>query len=575
MPFLPRLRARARALLRRASHPVAPSSPRPADAIPGAAGTLAVHLLHLAPPSAPEPTWDRDPVTGEALPIGPSGEIPTVGLVAARALHRHGWLPALVHAGEAERAWALLDSWLRFDLPGHGVAWVHGTDAAVRLIHWHAALAGNPPAELVARMNGSASWHLRSLTARLPEAGHRRVAHLVGMIVGGFTFPAAPEARLAWSTGLSELRETFPALLASDGGDLDVAPEFLAQSVWLVAIARAVARANGSALPAEVESAWVGAVRYLAALAGDLGRLPALGDAPGIDILALNDYPIAWSLQNLMGAWGLDEAEGAPRGADDVRSALLGATPPRPPAPAVKPDLKATEEFRGARAKAMPAAPPRGWAMWTWRETGIVVAHLPIKGLPARATFAASGGRGEPMSHPAPLQVLYEVGEHELLADPGTAREAGELAEWIASTGAHNGLRDGDGELTLARVDGKKARMEGITGDWSRVALLNQQRLILTDRVTTTRRQRVRLTWQLGEGWDVKPGDKAWTLTRGPITVIAKLAEELQWSVVSGRAGSEPAGWIVRGGVVREAPAFVGEAEIDGPFEIESSFEVR
>lgn len=516
--------------------------------------------------------WDRDPATGDPLPTGPSLHVPRDGFAAARAAHRHDALLPLLGAGCRDDALALVDGWLRHDLPGQGIGWVHGTDAVARLVHWHAALP-QLPAELHPRLAGSALWHVRALESTLPEAGHRRVAHQVGLIVAGFTFPALPDARGSWSAALSGLATSLPELMTTDGADRSGSPGFFAQTLWLVAIARAVARANGSALPGAAEAAWVAGVRHLAQLTGDVGRLPLLGEVPAYTVAALGDYPMAWSLSHLATAWGLDDATGWPDSDADPRCAALGVEAPAEAGAPAKRDLKETEIFRGARAKSMPA-PPRGWAMWTWRERGLVAAHMPVKGLPARVLFVADGGEGD-FAHVSPLQVTFDVGDAELLADPGS----GAFPGWAASRDAHDALRHPGaadrGELRLARVDGKKARIEGAAGAWRRVVLLNQQRLVVTDHVPEGAPLRVSLPWQLGAGWTVTPAGKDWHLTRDGLTVVVQLAPELDWQVVRGHEADAPLGFLLRDGDAIATPAFVGTGEVPGGTELVSSFEVR
>lgn len=569
MPILARLRARAHQVVDRLNRRPAPVSPRPAEPASATLGALVMRPLLPAPAELPDTRWDLDPATGAALPTGPAEGLPGVGFRAARALHRQAWLPALIRAGEADEAWARLESWLRQDLPGQGVAWIHPTDAAVRLVHWHAALSLAPaPEALRALLAGSAAWHLQILEARMPrpEATHRFVAHCAGLVVGGFTFPGVDGAATAWSHGVSRLGEVVGTLADADGGDPDLAPAFYAQSLWFLAIARAVARGNGSTLPADVEVAWTRGAHALGALAGGVGRLPELGDDPGLPMLPF-DYPLAWSLRNLALAWGLDEGDPAPRAEEDPRCALFGVSPPTVESVLQKRDLKATEHYRGARAKTMPA-PPRGWDMWTWRGAGLAAAHFVMKGLPARVVFAAGADRGRPWTHPAALQLLFDVGPYAVIADPGAAKEAGELEAWARSAAAHGSFAP-VGEMDLARVDGRKARIDGHAGEWRRSVLLQQQRVVVSDRLQGP----VRLCWQLGPGWALSPQADGWLLSQGPLKVVVQLPEALRWTVVTGRGGEAPGGWVLRDGERIEAPMLVGEGEADGL--LQCSFEVR
>ena len=171
-----------------------------------------------------------------------------------------------------ERALSAMEAWLRQDLPGQGIAWVHASDLAIRLIHWHAGLswlANEIPASLREAMAGSARWHLRHLEQRRPLAqkdGLRRILHACGLVVGGFTFPTLPESRNCWSEGLSELRFGLENLLHEDGVGRDRAFAWQAQVWWAVAVARAVTVANGAAFPADADAAFARGARFLADL---------------------------------------------------------------------------------------------------------------------------------------------------------------------------------------------------------------------------------------------------------------------------------------------------------------------
>jgi hypothetical protein len=124
-----------------------------------------------------------------------------------------------------------------------------------------------------------------------------------------------------------------------------------------------------------------------------------------------------------------------------------------------------------------------------------------------------------PASHVAPLHVLWDVGETAVLADAGPSEGAGSLTDWLASPAAHNVLLlDGHtladavpAVLGVARVDGKKARIEGHHTGWHRYrvpltherdVLLNQARLVITDRLVPVRPRVVHLALSQRRGSD-------------------------------------------------------------------------
>lgn len=511
-----------------------------------------------APPVSPLPA---EPLAGR---LGPSafrpGAVPNGGESPSgesRDAHRHDWFAHLAarHAagepGAADRAIEGLESWLRHDRPGQGAAWTHPTDLTARLIHQAAGFAwlgDAAPRELQALAAGSAAWHLRHLRIRLPlgpDDQHRRVAHHTGVLVGGLTFPAVPEAREAWSEAATLLGPALDELTFGDGSDRSGAPAFLAQSLWLTAIAHAVARANGVALPTRALSAWSRGVRFLDRIANENGTIPPLGEAPFGEMLALPGVPLAASLRELAIRWGLDAPEPV---TGDARSRWFLRDEPPPP--------------RGATATvaAAPtgAAAARTWASWTFAEDGLAVAVMPARGEPLRVILAANARSDGPLAHHAPLQLLVDVGSRPLLADPGPGRPARE---------EHNGLvvrgfDSGESRLTIARVDGKKARLEGSVAlpggaRWAREVLLNQQRVRVTDRLEGVGAT-VALRWTLGTVWAIEGAEGRYTLRSGPYTVVVELPSALAWRLEPG-----------------PVPAFVGAGALASGAELLSSFEVR
>lgn len=510
----------------------APVSPLPAEPLAGRLGAAA-----FFPGAVPG---------GGDNPLGES-----------RDAHRHDWFAHLAarhaagEAGAADRAIQSLESWLRHDRPGQGAAWAHPTDLTARLVHQAAGFAwlgSAAPPELHALAAGSAAWHLRHLRARLPlGAGdeHRRVAHHAGILIGGLTFPAVPEAREAWSEAASLLGPAIDELTFGDGSDRSGAPAFLAQSLWLAAIAHAVARANGVALPKRALSSWSRGVRFLDRITNENGTTPRLGEAPFGEILALPGVPLAASLRTLAIRWGLDAPDAAP---GDARTRWFVHDEPPPPRGVATPTPTAPTG----------AATARTWASWTFSEDGLAVAVMPARGEPLRVILAANARSRGRLAHDAPLQLLVDVGSRPLLADPGPGRPARE---------EHNGLvvrghATAASRLTIARVDGKKARLEGSVtlaggGRWAREVLLNQQRVRVTDRLEGLGGT-VALRWTLGAEWAIEGAESRYTLRSGAYTVVVELPAALEWRLEPGAA-----------------PALVGSGELAAGVELLSSFEVR
>ncbi len=581
MSLIASLRSRAGKLVHGLTPaPEAPVSTLAAAAISSRLGTLALHRGSGGPsPEAAPSSWSTCPATGASLPTGPSVQVTPWQFAAARSGLRHGWFASLAWRASddaASRAQAIagMESWLRQDLPGQGLGWAHPTDVAVRLVHWHAGLSwlGGVPDELRDAMAGSASWHIQHLTARLPRGERdvlRRVVHFAGLVVAGFTFPELPNAKEAWSAGLAGLKRELPALVFDDGSPRDLAPLVLADALWQVAVARSVAAANGAGFPAGADAAFARASRFLERLGGGIAALPAVGEAPVAPVLA-NDESVAAALWDACLAWGIEPGEPAAL-ASPARLGWLGLA-----SPSQRPEA------------------PRAWSLRVWRESGIAVAENRIKNRPSRAsTWFGSLGRKSPLTHPVPMHVLWDVGELQVLADPGPGfYSPGQEAD-ACSVGSHSCLlldgreppEDGVGELLVGRVDGKKTRIEGRYSGWRQVGialdherdvLFNQARCIITDRLTPGEGKRagrhaVALRWQLGPGWDVTRDGDNWLAKQAGATLVIQLPSALSWEVVTGRPAPSSAGWVNGS----PAPCFIGNGGIESETELVTSFEVR
>lgn len=473
-------------------------------------------------PSAAHPAEPADPRLGQlafraAHPGAPGGAPTAWAGVEDRAAHRHAWFAAMARrgaAGEPEASAAAVESlaaWLRQDVPGRGAAWAHGSDLAERLVHWHeglAALGPGAPASLRGAMAGSAAWHLRHLEARLPVGpsdGHRRVAHHAGAVVGGLTFPGVADARSAWTRGASGLGTAWPELVLTDGADRAGAPRFLLRSTWLTAVALAVARANGAALPAAATGRWAQAAWFLSRLDAGLGRLPALGAVP--DAHDESGFPLAWSLWNLARGWGMGEGEAL--GNDDPLAAALGVGLGEGGA---GPQSVRTHAPRGSHTETRPA-----WALSSFASDGYAIASTRVRGEVARLVVHAASESEGPLATSIPMAIHLDLGGGAVVA---------------ADTGVEVvGLRRGRGALDLARVDGKKARVEGRCGwgrlTWSRAVLLNQQRLFVNDRLDAA--GSVRVSFTVPGEWARDGAGNELSLTRGGTTALLQLSPVLAW----------------------------------------------
>lgn len=531
------LRDRVTGAVRAVVQGQAPLSPRAAE--PGPPGLGAFAFVRPAPFEAgglalPPERWDADPTTGAPLPSGPAvhAHFPPHG---GRSMHLHGWFSQLAHrhASGDHSAGALaingIQSWLRQDRPGHGVGWEHASDAAIRLVNWHAGLAWLGDAasvELRAALAGSASWHLDHLATRLPwgsQFGHRRVAHHVGRFVGGLLFRDVAGARQAWSESAAALGRELPELCFSDGSPQSGSLEFALQSAWLGTLAAVVGRANGVPLPDEARGAISRLSHFVYRIAGESGTLPPVGATGATLPVDFFPFPLSWSVWNINLALGLIEGEASPNADIDPRRSW----------------------FFAGTATAAPASRP-GWAMFSFAADGWVVATTRVRNEPVRVLTHARAESEGPFSNSTPLSVWLDVGGAPLLVGDAdnTLRVSGAVPKRTF--------------LRVARVDGKRSRIEsgadlGAQQGWERDILLNQQRMIVTDRLA--RPGQISLRWSLGSDW-VRDGELPnFNLKRGVHTVVVQLPASLTWRF--------------------EGESVVGTGALDAGAELVSSFELR
>ncbi len=528
-------------------------------------------LRVVAPPARVRADGPAAPIDS---PRGPTGiqavpaPCPPLPPENSRSWHRLGWFSALARSAPTEAA-ARLRLWLASDVPGDGPAWEHRSDAAVRLAHLAAGLSwgGGVEAGLNAAIAGSVAWHLRVLSGTTPVSendGLRAVCHHAGLVIGGFLYPELEESASARRDGLAGLRFGLPRQLHADGSSRDLAPRALGQALMLVAVARTMTRANGAAFPTSAEAALVAGARFLERLGGDLGYLPPLGVYGPEDLLpgVGGGGRGLWSY--VVGA-GLQSGEAGP----ELFATALGAG--------------------GSEGQPEPSSGST-WAMWTWRESGVVAAFLKVKSQPSRVIANFGAPRPSEQSHHAPMSVLWELGDLALLADPGTPGDD-PGAEVAAGAVAHGCLQvDGRPEasgavLDVARVDGKKARIEGHHEGWrlsrsplrhERELLLNQARLLCTDRLVSlgrsTSSETLRLCWQLGPGFAVERAEKGFIAKNGKIQLQILLPTALEWSV---ELGGPTFGRVWTDAGFVSAPALVGTGTVESGAELVSSFEVR
>lgn len=344
---------------------------------------------------------------------------------------------------------------------------------ALRLVHLAAVHAWSRLSDADAeRLGGAARAHARFLVRERPVAEGDLDAALVdaALVIAGYAFPALDDAAGWRGTALARLGHSLPAALR--GGAPSGSPAHAARTLWAVALARAWASASDAALPSPALTALVEGVSALDALAGDSGPLP--GEPPPPALLPLSAGPAHDSLWDLLLAWGL--VGGAPRRtADDAVQRLAGRVPTGTPQDVADDDT---------------------WRLWSWRESGVAVAHARIKGHAGRVSLRTADGL-----------LSWDLDGAPLI--------------WSTRAGT---------ELTVTRVDGAKTRIIAVDADADPLAdgraerdvLVRQARLLVTDL------GRSELHWRLGQAWQLVPGDKpdTWTAEHDGHTLLVKLEHD-------------------------------------------------
>ncbi len=522
--------------------------------------------------------WDRCPDTGAVLPDEPWNQVGggVSAWIGARDLHRHQWFSTLARAAHetgnrahSKAASRALGDWLLQDVPGRGVAWVHSSDAAVRLIHWALGtgwLGEDLDPDLRRRIAGSAEahgeWVYSGLNLARPD--HRLVMHAAGLVVAGLTWPELPKARKWWSLGLTVMGRTLPDLLHDDGSPRLGVPAEVTRMVQAVLVARACARLNGVSFPADADAA-VGRVGWmLRVLSEGMGRVPPIGACQGQPLLAEWGTAPERTVWNAVVGLGLVPGEATPEAAEDGTAAWLSGEVVNP-----GPALDGGGE----------------WAMWAFRDSGTIVLRNEVRKQPLRLVYWCGGGgvtRPDPQVHADGFQILLDVGTVPVLVDPGAHQDLLELA----LPEAHGGclvdgrgvpLRQGSGWapfgafVVKARVDGRSATVvaghDGFSpGRYIRDLRVEGTKMVVTERFEDLPDGDLEVRWPLGPGFEPEESRKGYVAKHAGITLAIKLDEGLRWTFERGL--------VVHEGQPVEICVIVGRGDVEGRRRFRNTFEV-
>lgn len=512
-------------------------------------------LGSLPPPVGPP--WAEASAFGEHLEAGLASG--TLGRDGERHVWFYGLCRAAVEAGRpawATRAQQALGEWLAAPPEAR---WQHPSDAAARVLAWAAGLSWLPtpldPALaqlLCAAVAEHTAFTRAHLALRSDEADHRLVVQAAALVVAGCVWPTLDEAPGWRGEGLTLLGRALPDLVGADGAPLLSPPGGLLAALEAALLARAVARAAAAPVPLALDAAIVRGAWFLRAL-GEGGPPPEVGALPARGPLSWGPCPFE-SPTHAAVALGLDPGPAGPNAAVDGGAAWLAG---RTVAPG--PTL----------------APEQGWSALHFRRGGWAILHGQVRGLPSRVVLDAAV-YGQPWAHADAGQVLWSVGDAELLVDPGHLEGQPDLG----GAGAHS-TPTLDGRALYARLDGvrvdgreasARATLEPPRGAGLRLGVERElrvggARLVLDDRLVGSSTARYTLRLPLGPEVVLEAAGRGFTGRCGVHRLEVQVEGPLEWVL-------EPAP-LAREGRRVSGPALVGRGGVRGGDRVRVKLELR
>jgi hypothetical protein len=404
------------------------------------------------------PDWNRDPVTGTAIPLGFGLYIDFrhigegVDIKHLWEVNRHLWWVTLAQAWSVTRREAylqrlaeLIDSWLR-DCPyGLGANWASPVEHGIRLINWSLVwqLVGGEASPLWAGDAGRARlqrWydgvfqHMRFASdnySLYSSADNHLIGEAAGVFVAAHTWDRWREARTLRAAAKRILEQETLKQFAPDGVNREQAMCYHKFSLQFLLAAGLCARANGDDFAPAVWARIEAAVSFLAAMMDAQGRVPAIGDADDGEVWTLGHGDGFDSYRSLI-------ALGAALFAREDLQAKANSISSEPDAQL--PWLSGLAAPAQASAAALQRLPQRfehggyvllGRELHTPQELRVVIDCGPLG-------YNRIAGHG----HADALSVLLTWAGREWLVDPGTYcyNAAPQLRHFFRGTRAHNTL---------------------------------------------------------------------------------------------------------------------------------------
>jgi hypothetical protein len=539
------------------------------------------------------PQWNRDPLTRKsastrrATAIDYRDEREVGNIKYLWEPNRHLHLPTLAQAhaltGDARYALAIqaqIDSWISQCPVGRGPNWVSPLELGIRLINWSLTwqLLGGFRARIFSTPEGEAfrdRWlasiyqHVRMVAnnlSRFSSANNHLIGEAAGVYVAASTWPLWPQFGVWGERCRQVLEEECVRQNAPDGGNREQAFAYQTFVLDFLLLAGLAARARGEDFSPVYWQRVELMIDFLASMTDVAGRLPMVGDADDGLVVKLASEPGFSSHGSLIatGAVLFNRSDlAAKAGALDGKTAtLLGAEAVRRLAQL---KIRGRHRFRPRQQYAESGYYLLGTGFDTPDEVRLLVDAGPLGYL----SIAAHG-------HADALSFLLNVGDREILVDPGTYAYHTDPAwrRYFRSTLAHNTVGiDGedqsvqagnfmwnqhararciefDGGGDVQRFVGEHTgfrRLEDPVVHRREIQLDTRRQVIdVTDILLCDGSHVARRSWHFAESCHVERTQAGIKATSGSTTVTLEPLEELHEVQVHRAGTAEQGGWISR-----------------------------
>lgn len=264
--------------------------------------------------------WQADPQSGSrAWTTGILDEIEAIEASTADVkyvweVNRHQFLPILGRAywltGDeryAHQAVALIDDWIAKNPVGLGVNWCSHLEVAMRAISWLwtmpflLALPGLSKTFLARWVESIAShyYHLRRNLSIYTDPTNHLIGEATALWMLCICFPALPGAAKEQQRALLILTREVERQIASDGVNKEQATSYHRFVLDFFLQVLVLAQRNGIRLSPTISRQIASMIEFVAALAGDHGTAPMIGDsddARGLPFLEL----VGWNFKDTL-----------------------------------------------------------------------------------------------------------------------------------------------------------------------------------------------------------------------------------------------------------------------------------